>query len=545
MIAEYEGKVRFVEEDYADAEMARERGINRYPAFFIADSLFAEPTDFYAWGGTSKPKYAPWTSEVVRERFGTELRAAIDRALAGEELEERAPRRAPALTMPEFSVTDRSGEIISSDSYRGEVTLIEFWATWCVPCKISLPWLADAAERHRDGMRAVTIALDSPPEKVEEWVERTPGPLQWTFGDAEVRAAFGTVPVVPSLFVFDREGKLAGTFIGASAENHADLERLLNRLDPRPIAPQTQSIPAGVAAQVESLRPRVGTLRKEAANRLGQELDRVELLLKGGLPLAALDVLGEVAPQIHAEQMRRLSEEEILDLTEFEAHWAETMDTIYQREVELEIAGSARSTLQAALTQSAQQRARSYGRSSRPYAAEGDLDAGLYYLGQAEGLSAFAGFCMGLDLGADEDSDLPLDPGAVIEDCDALNLELVQTIAEQFRNRSLLAVNATLKLARDQQRDGRPAGALQQALKVRAQLEAIERAVEDAPEVADLRQRARALRDRLDAPAGTPDLAMLLLEEAEAGLRAKAPRDSDLRYIQALFDHVLPMLIGS
>jgi thioredoxin-like negative regulator of GroEL len=65
---------------------------------------------------------------------------------------------------PRFSEKDVEGKPLSVDNYRGKVVLIDFWATWCVPCRIELPYVIDTYKKYHDrGLEVIGVSLDTDP----------------------------------------------------------------------------------------------------------------------------------------------------------------------------------------------------------------------------------------------------------------------------------------------------------------------------------------------------------------------------------------------
>ncbi len=150
-----------------------------------------------------------------------------DRA-RGVEVGERAPA---------FSAPDLSGRQVSLDDYRGQVVLVNIWATWCGPCRVEMPSIRALYDRYRDaGLTVLAVSIDEGPgykEKVREFVDE----LSLDFPilldpESRVTRTFRTIGV-PETFVLDREGRIVKRVIGAadwdSQANRALIEELLSR----------------------------------------------------------------------------------------------------------------------------------------------------------------------------------------------------------------------------------------------------------------------------------------------------------------------------
>jgi len=229
---DFHGKAQLVVENYGDSELARRLGVKRYPAFFVDDILVATPKDFGFYGkgeGENKGRYAPWARNAAnQERFRSDLERMIKLILAGHK--DQARREASPAKMgeiaalPAVSITDLDGRTLSKKDLAGRVVLVDFWATWCPPCRASLPWLADLKRRFGDKVALVMIAVDSDAGDVRKVGSELKAPLVWAMGTPELGRAFGDVSAVPTLLVFDRQGRTAETYYGAPPGLHKDVE---------------------------------------------------------------------------------------------------------------------------------------------------------------------------------------------------------------------------------------------------------------------------------------------------------------------------------
>jgi cytochrome c biogenesis protein CcmG, thiol:disulfide interchange protein DsbE len=121
-------------------------------------------------------------------------------------------RLAPDFALP---VMD-SADSVRLAELRGHVVVVNFWASWCVPCLIEHPVLTDAADRYYErGVRFIGILYRDAPENAVRWIDRLGGQNYPTLEDAGSRAAieyglFG----VPETFVIDRDGRVAYKHLG-------------------------------------------------------------------------------------------------------------------------------------------------------------------------------------------------------------------------------------------------------------------------------------------------------------------------------------------
>jgi hypothetical protein len=82
VIREYAPRALFAVEDYGASPMGERHKIDKYPAVFVDDEVFARPEDFYGWGAPASGRYTPWSAQINRERFKDDLRVMIAKRLA-------------------------------------------------------------------------------------------------------------------------------------------------------------------------------------------------------------------------------------------------------------------------------------------------------------------------------------------------------------------------------------------------------------------------------------------------------------------------------
>ena len=228
-----------MEENFGDSELARRFGVTRYPAIFVGDVLVATPNDFgfYGRGETDTGgRYAPLQSAESHARLRDDLVRMIRLVLAGDTDEARreshpAPERGIA-TFPDVSLVDMDGRLIEAAELRGRLVLVEFWATWCPPCRTSLRWLADLKRRMGDDLVVITLAVQSEPTKVRRVREDLDSPFRWVASTPEVARSFGDVSALPTLLLFDRSGRMVSSYFGAPPDLHGNVETKIASLPP-------------------------------------------------------------------------------------------------------------------------------------------------------------------------------------------------------------------------------------------------------------------------------------------------------------------------
>lgn len=142
---------------------------------------------------------------------------------------EAAPK--PGQTAPAFKVTTTTGQAITLDSYHGQVLLLDFFATWCQPCRQSIPHLVEMSRKYgSQGLQVLGLSADVDGEGVVKAFAGEYGiryPL--ALANDAVTADFG-VRSVPVMIVIDKKGKLAEIYRGYSIEMGRAMEKLVKRL---------------------------------------------------------------------------------------------------------------------------------------------------------------------------------------------------------------------------------------------------------------------------------------------------------------------------
>ena len=137
-------------------------------------------------------------------------------------------RRDPA---PGFALPDMDGGTATLADYSGRVLLLNFWATWCLPCRAEMPWFVDFQTRFGDdGFAVLGVSVDEPGRDiVEPFLERSPVNYRIALADTvERQAPFGPKNVLPTTWLIDRQGRIAAEHVGLVSREATEAEiRLL------------------------------------------------------------------------------------------------------------------------------------------------------------------------------------------------------------------------------------------------------------------------------------------------------------------------------
>ncbi|MGR6502502.1 TlpA disulfide reductase family protein [Shewanella sp. Koi 1] len=135
---------------------------------------------------------------------------------------------APSL---EHQVFDANNQSVSLTEFKGKVVYVDFWASWCGPCRKSFPWMNAMAQKYREqGLAVVAINLDTDKALADEFLQQVPATFTVRFNpEGDVARSFDLLGM-PSSFMFNRQGELVKSHVGFYQDNAADYEQELVNL---------------------------------------------------------------------------------------------------------------------------------------------------------------------------------------------------------------------------------------------------------------------------------------------------------------------------
>jgi thiol-disulfide isomerase/thioredoxin len=122
----------------------------------------------------------------------------------------------PPTAAPEWKLTDLNGKLVKFSDFRGKVLILDFWATWCAPCRVEIPHFVELQKQYGDkGLTVIGVSLDEQgSELVKKFVKRLGVNYPIVMGNEKVVQAYGGIDAIPTTFVIDRQGRIVSRHTG-------------------------------------------------------------------------------------------------------------------------------------------------------------------------------------------------------------------------------------------------------------------------------------------------------------------------------------------
>ena len=136
----------------------------------------------------------------------------------------------PAQSVPQFSLSSLEGKTVAMKDLTNKVVIVDFWATWCGPCREEIPHLNELySELKGKGLEIVGISMDTDgTDGVKDFAREFRIQYPIVMGDEKVAESFGGIIGLPTTFVIDRQGKVAKKYIGLPPAD--DMRKIVKEL---------------------------------------------------------------------------------------------------------------------------------------------------------------------------------------------------------------------------------------------------------------------------------------------------------------------------
>lgn len=145
------------------------------------------------------------------------------------------PARGTAAPDFDLPILQGKGKSIQLSSLKGKAVIVNFWATYCDPCKIEMPWLADLQKKYGpQGLQILGIVMDDPGEKtIVDFTKKVGTNYPVLVGTEKVADLYGGIDGLPTTFFLDRDGKVVDRVLGLEDESliEASVKKSLGQTD--------------------------------------------------------------------------------------------------------------------------------------------------------------------------------------------------------------------------------------------------------------------------------------------------------------------------
>ncbi len=139
-----------------------------------------------------------------------------EKQLTAEPVLQSETKAGDEIKAPAFTLTSTNGKQINLSDYKGKIVILDFWATWCAPCRKGIPDLIEIQKQYKDNVVIVGISLDQQNtiSYVIPFMKEFGINYPVVYGNEKVVVDYGSIPSIPTSFIIDNNGNVVDVFIG-------------------------------------------------------------------------------------------------------------------------------------------------------------------------------------------------------------------------------------------------------------------------------------------------------------------------------------------
>ena len=135
-----------------------------------------------------------------------------------------------AMLLAALPVAASTAESLQLDEYEGKVVLLDFWASWCVPCRRSFPWMNEMQQKYADrGLLVIAVNLDNNLDDAANFLKKYPVKFRIVYDTDRTLAREFEVQAMPTSYLIGRDGKLADMHLGFKVKQQHEYEAAIRK----------------------------------------------------------------------------------------------------------------------------------------------------------------------------------------------------------------------------------------------------------------------------------------------------------------------------
>ena len=174
----------------------------------------------FTWGGHDDASSEPITAPLLDP-------VAAHASSAPEDFEQGdAACMANAKPATDFTLPGLDGKAVKLSAYKGKVVLLNFWATWCGPCKAEIPGFVELQTQYKNDLVIVGLSVDDPADKAKAFADqyKVNYPIVLGLGHDDIQDAYGPIYGIPASFLISRDGKVCKRHLGIAPKSQFERE---------------------------------------------------------------------------------------------------------------------------------------------------------------------------------------------------------------------------------------------------------------------------------------------------------------------------------